>query len=271
MTTPLAYTTIENALHQATQFISLAGINAATPQADDSHTTARWQQEELALCSVLLDQLPRPAFLQLLVKEFSLRLHSEDGTLLAAKDLQGQRIDSVIRWLRESLGRETSQWKTLHYELPEGRFESSSELHLFESQSLYDWILYRNLAQAGLQRLNEHLAKPSPILIWPHHFDSGTHYTFGENDQGEETVGLGAGLAIADSMVAEPYFYLYGHKQAAKLHFNDAPDLGGGHWETGTWQGAVLPVSVLKQRDERALQVIEQFYFCSADFLVGQF
>jgi len=61
---------------------------------------------------------------------------------------------------------------------------------------------------------------------------------------------IGVGLAVADSVVSEPYYYLYGWTRDGEIDFSKAPKLKRGEWRTKEWKGAVLSVSTLTNQSE---------------------
>ena len=151
----------------------------------------------------------------------------------------------------------------LHYELPD------SDLYKFDAFSKPDdailkhWTEFRTIANQVMAALNEEVGIVSDINIWPHHFDTGTYYMLHETN-GEGDRSIGAGLGVADSMVPEPYFYIYGWHKDQKLDYSIAPSLGDGNWITENWEGAVLPISAL---GENPLESVNQFYRTTSTFL----
>lgn len=253
------YQSTEENLHKAAQFIALCGKNFSENKPDDSHTTARWVPKDLAMESVPLTIKGDTYTLAVAVKEFELQFKKATSTVEHSIDLQNAKVAKVIAAIQQWSGVTKEQWESLHYDLPKGYFEPETVLNLPDDQALYDWIMNRNFANEGLERLNEILNKESPVLIWPHHFDTGTHYTYAM-DGNTETRAIGAGLAIADGMVDEPYFYLYGHRSDGAIEYGNRPELSKGKWIISeNWQGAVLPISALSQVD-KALPVIERYF-----------
>lgn len=252
------YQNTEENLHKAAQFIALCGKNFSESKTDDSHTTARWVPKDLAMEGVPLTIKGDTYTAAVVVKDFELQFKTGTGSVEHCIALQNEKVATVIDAIQEWSGADAAAWQDLHYHLPKGYFTPDTVLHLPQNQALYDWVMYRNFANEGLERLNDITGKESPILIWPHHFDTGTHYTYA-SEEGTETRGMGAGLAIADSMIDEPYFYLYGHRNDKNIDYKHAPDLSWGKWLlTDQWQGAVLPVSAL-QEGEKALPIIERY------------
>jgi hypothetical protein len=90
---------------------------------------------------------------------------------------------------------------------------------------LENWIRIRAQANQACFQFLGHVQKQAEVRIWPHHFDTGVYLEF--NAQ----VGIGFGLAIADSMIDKPYYYLVGYPLGSKSwNWQEVIAL-----KTGTW------------------------------------
>lgn len=173
-----------------------------------------------------------------------------------------QTVEPWKKWLTEAgFGGELDL--SLHYDLPE------SDLYRFESFTkpdqaiLESWVANRTLANQAFRKLNEMIGFDSDINIWPHHFDSGTYHVLHETD-GTGDRSIGSGFALADSMVNEPYFYIYGWFKDRQLNYSDAPSIEGSRWITDGWEGAVLPISSIT---DNRLQAVSEFYSKTSSYL----
>jgi hypothetical protein len=127
--------------------------------------------------------------------------------------------------------------KPLHFELPDYKINQISEGEL-TIQGIKLWKHYRELANNACLSMLSYLQKESEIRIWPHHFDTGIYA------QISELLGLGFGLAMEDSLIGEPYFYLAGYYSGSPIKYENLPRLDSGKWVTGEhWNGAVLTFS----------------------------
>lgn len=127
----------------------------------------------------------------------------------------------------------------LHFEIPDYGL-THKPLVAPSTEAIEQWRYYRRLAnQAGTALLGYLQANGQP-RIWPHHFDTGTYSII------DEHVGIGYGLAMQDTIVSSPYFYIAGYAQNGEVDYEQAADLTHGHWiKEGHWKGAVLPVTAL--------------------------
>jgi len=120
------------------------------------------------------------------------------------------------------------------------------------------------MANQAMSALNQLSGITSEINIWPHHFDTGVYYSITEAN-GESIQAIGGGLAIADSMIDEPYFYLYGWAKEGTIDYSSAPSNTSGQWLTEGWQGAVLRAS-----DISNIEDTNAFFKEAYEFLFNQ-
>lgn len=239
-----AFSSTEIQLHVATQMLSLTGINFVGKEDDDSHTTSRFDAQAARIVgrTFNLGGARYRAFID--VRGFALGLE-KDGSDLHVLPLDGLSYDETVapwkQWLVEA-GHSGDLVLDLHYEMPESESYQFKHFAKPAAAILDEWITLRSLANDALSTLTTELGIASEVNIWPHHFDTGTYYVVHKTD-GDVDRSIGAGLAVADSMVPEPYFYIYGWDKDAVIDYSEAPDLGAGKWITGGWEGAVLPSS----------------------------
>ena len=69
----------------------------------------------------------------------------------------------------------------------------------------------------------------------------------------------GFGLAMKDDLIDDPYFYLSGYLPAGELEMKNLPPLPFGHWESGAWKGAVLPIREFYLSENDPLNIIDGF------------
>jgi hypothetical protein len=106
------------------------------------------------------------------------------------------------------------------------------------------------------------ISPSSPINIWPHHFDTGTYHPL------SETGSIGTGFAVADTIVNEPYFYIYGWAKDKTIDYASAPDLPFGEWKTGSWKGAIMPLSTVT-RLPNLKDDLKIFFASTSEFFKG--
>ena len=133
----------------------------------------------------------------------------------------------------------------LHFEIPEYSFAKKA----VESTTAHDldhWKHFRNMANQASSFLLGYLQIDGEIRIWPHHFDTGIYVV------SEKGMGIGFGLAMEDTLIGAPYFYMSGYPAQGSIEFNNLPKFSTGKWETSpTWQGAVLPLDELINISEK--------------------
>lgn len=129
----------------------------------------------------------------------------------------------------------------LHYNIQVYDFAEEVITQINE-QDIEEWKYYRGLANQACFRLLGYLQIDGEVRIWPHHFDTGIYVV---TDSG---IGIGFGLAMEDSLINDPYFYMSGYASESSLKFENLPDLKNGKWiNTEKWKGAVLPMSELNE------------------------
>lgn len=260
-----AFTEAEVQLHRAAQMISLTGINFVQHVPDDSHTTSVWDAHHVKLMGREFTLGEQPFHVGLHAVRFELQLIRGDD-VVESLDLDGRTEEQVIeqwkKWFRNA-GYEGEFVVSLHYDLPDSAMYRADQFTKPDNALLEEWMRRRSLANRSLSWLNAHLDLTSEVNIWPHHFDTGTYYELHHVD-GEADRSMGAGLAVADTMISESYFYLYAWRKEGTVDYSEAPLLPGGHWITDGWEGAVLPIS---QIPENADSSVQEFYRAASDFL----
>lgn len=259
------YIKAEVQLHVASQMISLTGKNLVSPHPDDSHTTAKWDSDKNHIMgrAFELNGNRYSIFVDPIAFSFGI---NKNGNELDSMELHGltymQTVEPWKKWLEEA-GFKGELDLSLHYELP------ASDLYRFDAFSkpskgiLKRWSDNRSLANQAFQKLNEMIVVESDINIWPHHFDTGTYHVLHKTN-GEGDRSIGAGFAIADSMVTEPYFYIYGWYKDQKIDYSDAPQIECAQWITDNWEGCVFLISNI---GENELEQVNEFYSITSEYL----
>ena len=257
-------------LHQAAQLIALTGINLLPSLPDDSQNTLVYNAEDQLLIGRRFTLSGHIFSIGIQLDPFNLVLLGEHGKVLNTMNLANCEKSTAIAtwsgWLTD-LGADADLTTQLHYELPANESYSSENYGVLTAEFVELWHKMRSQGNNALNNLNKLTGIESEVNIWPHHFDTGTYYPL-RTVEGEVVASVGAGLAIADSMIAEPYFYIYGYKKNVDINYADVPELVVGKWLTDGWKGAVLPFSELS--DIEASSQIDAFFKRSYDFLVAQ-
>ena len=81
------------------------------------------------------------------------------------------------------------------------------------------------------------LANTVGIAIWPHHFDVGSFAIAAQDADGNMLNTVGFGLAPADDVIDEYYFYITTWAKAGDIDHSNAPKLPAGSWNHKAWNG----------------------------------
>lgn len=153
----------------------------------------------------------------------------------------------------------------LHFIIPDYHFQSIQDGKL-TTEGLDHWCRIRELANVACLAATGYLQAESEVRIWPHHFDTGIYC------QLTKSLGIGFGLAIEDTMVGEPYFYLAGYSSGVAINYENLPPLSAGKWLTGeNWNGAVLPLGEFYDLStDLALEKVKNYLKQSTDCFLNQ-
>lgn len=254
-------------LHRAVQLLSLTGVNLLPALPDDSQNTVVWNEKSHTILGRVFELNKKQYQMGIRLTPFELILLNNNQETINSIDIGGLDQPALYSiwedWLI-NLGFKGDLITKLHYELPENDHYRSNQFNGITAEFANTWSDLRTIINTAMENLNKLSDITSEINIWPHHFDTGVYYSVTEVNN-ETTQSIGAGLAIADAMVNEPYFYLYGWTKEGKLEYNNAPDLGSGNWLTQGWQGAVLNVS-----NFNTLEEVNSFFKSSYKFLLVQ-
>ena len=172
--------------------------------------------------------------------------------------LQNQRIDIL-------------QLKTDQpYELPIDGLKEGNYFAIGSDDAVAENIRYRHNAELLINEMAKQFKDVEPVRIWPHHFDTGTFAAIDWNEKGAASKTIGLGLAIPDSMVNEPYFYLsFWSENPLDIEYNPVK-LPAGKWMMPDWNGAVLSVSEIIKKDtaEEQFSLVKSFFETGIEILV---
>ena len=181
------------------------------------------------------------------ISSFSL-IWLKDGEVVAEYRADGKTKEEILHWVHNQVKEADLDASKLHYidhyEVPVHPVDEGAPFIMPESDILTAWMTHRTNANAMLAELNRLVGKESTIRIWPHHFDTGTYYPFGDKKS------IGAGWAIGDAMCEYPYLYIYPWNADETVDLSDVPTLNAGRWMTDGWIGALLPLDEMQQMSE---------------------
>jgi len=237
------YIKTDQQLHWLSKVLTKANRAFVPAKEDDSHTSlsfdsiggrlfGRWINGPEGLVMLTLN-LQKRAFEWLNEKQSIL-----EEVAVPEKSMK-QLEENVSRYPYSLKIKTDTFFSPLHFEIPGYGIESIGKDDLSD-EGLQQWTFFRALANEACLEMLGYLQKDSEIRIWPHHFDTGLYAGINKG------LGLGFGLAMMDSMVELPYFYLAGYGEGVNVSGLVLPGLSAGHWETtGPWKGAVLPLDRL--------------------------
>lgn len=251
-------------IHFASQLLALAGKYYGEPHTDDSNTAFRFSCSNEFFTGVSLG-IENPLKTGLHLKNFSFLTLDEKDNVIKEFDLNGKSFHEAFVFLKTNLenrGFDTSILKPeMHYQLDKFNFNPDFIFHMPEKNILDFHISLRNNIQVLAKLFTSVFTLTSDFLIWPHHFDSAVLIYPGA----DKNSSIGIGLAIADEMIPEPYFYVNPWSKE-KINFPETmPTLPGGKWGKGEWKGAYLSLSeLLKEPSGNARYQLATSFFSTS-------
>lgn len=260
--------------HHAAQFIALAGRHLIPQQPDDSNTNMQYIPEKEILTGNELSNGLRTG-LNLYTLELCLldnKLNQLKKITLPGKTRQ-QGFEELILMLSNS-GVDVSNLKDeLHYSIPEHPVSKGAAFSIKDAIFFKENALSFNNSKIVLESIIKNHKDAAPVRVWPHHFDTGTFFPISHNISGEMTRSIGLGMAIPDTMVNEPYFYLsfWSADSTENINTVEAPEFG--EWKTPDWKGAVLQLSKLldKNSSDAQFETVLSFFRSGINILIKQF
>lgn len=239
----------DRTLHSLAQLLALTGTNCLPTQPDDSQANLTFNADTQRLEGRWFEINGQLRQLVIDLPDFSLYVVDGAGVPVASFTTEGQTpMQAMDGWQAMMRGWQINATKPLSYELP-----IPSETPYTRPAGLPDWADWRTKANHALVALNTKSGQTSDVRIWPHHFDTGVYYSF-PDEAGAERAAIWAGLAIADTVCPEPYFYLSGYDTKNAIDFNAAPSLTTGQFlALPDWKGACLPVSAVQDSGQIAV------------------
>ncbi len=235
--------------HHAAQYIAMVGRHLIPQQADDSNTNMEFDPETGILVG---NPLSNGMKVGLHLDSLDLAILDQAGHEIKTLPLNGKTKKQGFIDLKEaltSLGIDTGTLKNeLHYQVPVHALDKGAIFSVPDKQYLHENLLYRNNARLVMQEVVADMENAEPVKIWPHHFDTGSFVSFAKNEKGEFIQTIGLGLAIPDSMIEVPYYYLSFWDADSGNKPGNFAALTHGKWMMPDWNGAVLSLSDVLQK-----------------------
>ncbi len=219
-------------LHIISQYLAAAGISFLEKKPDDSHYNLGWDS---ALQWLITNPFGKNN-IQIAIgyKNFSLII-LEDGKISGERTLNGKIHQENLVWIEAELrrlGMEEQYHYNFHYDIGYG---SLSNEYMFSISSLdeLEGIANRmNVAQKTFETFLNANELKSPIRVWPHHFDLGIYA------QLDDSLYMGGGLAIPDTIENDQYYYATGWLNGSAMDVKEFSELPVGRWGTNGFKGA---------------------------------
>ena len=257
--------------HHAAQFIALAGRYLIPKKLDGSNINMQYLPEKEML---LGNSHPAGWTIGVKLRNQTVQILDENNNLKAEISLEGKTFQETFQEFKIALqnqGIDVSELNTKQpYELPTGGLKEGNYFAIGSDDAVAENIRYRHNAELLINEMAKQFKDAEPVRIWPHHFDTGTFATLARNEKGAASKTIGFGLAIPDSMVPEPYFYLSFWSENPLDIGNNPVKLPAGEWMMPNWNGAVLSVSeiIKKETSEEQYILVRDFFKTGIEILI---
>ena len=238
------YNNIDQRIHQLSLVLAKANRTFVPAKPDDSHTNLYFDSVSHRIYGRWISVDSKEIILALNLKSFTYEWVDRSLKSLQSHEIENKTFSEIEESIANGLadlGLDGTGFSApLHFETPKYSFADSA-FEKWDEQSIQNWEFVRELANIASFELLGLLQTPSEIRIWPHHFDTGIYV------EQSNSIGLGFGLAMSDSLLNEPYFYLTGYGlNGSRINYYSVNNLTNGKWIiTDNFKGAVLPLSEL--------------------------
>lgn len=271
-TPPVTLSIAHQQPHHLSQWLARFARGYLEPAADDSHTSLTWRRDLSAMTTreaqidggkLALAMNPRALSLAVLV----------DGGVTEEFPAHGRNDAEAGRWVKEKLNDYGLDPAALDapspYEMPPSPYTQGAAYNaLSEKNALTEICRYYENADlviaAAAEPYRNFKPGPSPVRIWPHHFDIAMTIAL-EEGEFETAQSIGAGLAVPDRLSPEFYWYAYPWPNNS---FNALSDIGGlERYRLKDFSGLALPMSTaVAAKDQQG--AVAQFYSETIGFFI---
>ena len=250
------YIRVDQKLHSLSQTITKANRTFIPTVPDDSNTNLYFDSMGKRIVGRWIKTPNRSVILTLNLESLKFEWVNSSYEVIYSFQIVGKKTKDIEEEISShllELGLDSAGFiDKLHFEIPAYSF-ADEVIQSISETDLNLWKHYRTIADKACALLLGYLQIEGEIRIWPHHFDTGI-YVVTKNG-----MGIGFGLAMEDSLIGNPYFYMSAYPSKGSIEFIQLPDFPSGRWEvTPNWKGAVLPLNELSGKPmDQQLEVIK--------------
>lgn len=252
------YNNTDRQLHWLSQVIARVNRTFVPLQTDDSHTNLYYDGLRSGIVGRWIDSPIGKIILYLDFDSMNFKWMDHKLNILDEVSAFDKGLPELVIEVSKELGNLGMKTEGLdvpmHFEIPDYGIVSLSDGDI-TTGGLERWMFYREIVNHACFEILAYLQSTGEIRIWPHHFDTGIYAQLSKQFE------LGFGLAMEDSMIGEPYFYMAAYSSGSVINNMHPAELSEGRWESGgQWKGAVLPFSNIPYSSYyKALHVIRKF------------
>ena len=252
-------------LHQAAQYIAMAGRFFIPIKEDDSHTNIDWDASKNWLIGNAIESPYGLIHVALDNSLLVLLICNDKHEPIAEYELVGKTRLEGFNWLNNQLwklGLEIDEFEPeLHYELEDHPVLHGAKFEMDRPKDYHELSSYRSNGHLVLKKVSDSFSDKSDVRIWPHHFDDGLIINLKRDHESVVSL-ISMGLAMPDVYYDQPYFYVNAWHRSG-LEYNELPELKGkGFWHTKDWHGQVLLAKDIAANNDHDVQ-----YRVTMDFL----
>jgi hypothetical protein len=244
-------------LHQAAQYVAMAGRFFIPNKEDDSHTNMDWYASKNWLIGNAIKSPYGVIHVALDNSLLVLLVCNDKYEPIAEYELSGKTRLEGFNWLNNQLwklGLEIDDFEPeLHYVLEDHPVLHGAKFEMDRPKNFHELSSYRCNGHSVLKEVSDPYTDKSDLRIWPHHFDDGIIINLERDDESVVSL-ISMGLAMPDAHYDQPYFYVNPWHRSGVDH-SKLPEIGGkGFWHTKDWHGMVLlakDIAVNNDHDEQ--------------------
>ena len=234
----------------AVQFIAMAGRFLIPPKKDDSNTRMKWHLDKKMISGGWIDSGTIPLKIGIQLSDLIIMLLDPTHTDVACFNMQGSTKPEIFYWLKDKLDHmkvETSPLKMdLHYTVPYHITDEGAAFAVENRPEMLELTNLRNNAELIMQLFAFPFDNAPRVHVCPHYFETSCFLPVKWGEDGSLSKSLSMGLAIPDEWIDYYYFYVNHWSADSSVDYDAITTLkGNGHWFTGDWIGAVLPLNEL--------------------------